>query len=394
MRGQQVIAEIVHPERVVYQLHLSGVGVLECGAVFGDVDRHAAVPIADPGQHRGKRGRVDFPVHGRVERPRLLDPARTYRQCRGIITGDASGVVVDAEEVERLLDQGKIFVGKGWPVVAKNLRHFLGIVTKEYRVEELPVHVRVGAPGRSDVGGMVRGGIFRFEVHDQARLAATFGPNRLHSGAVGPEQVVARQRGFGSALVAGGMDTVQVPGIGHDPRLIERGPHGHPVAQRVHHDAGVVGEPAGDIAIEPATRVVESGRQVPVVECDGRCDAELQQAIHQLIVKRESSLVDEPPSGRQDAAPRYAEPVGSEAQFAHQEEIVGEAPVVITGHVAGIAVGNPARLVDEAVPDAGPGAIGERRALDLVGRGRSAPEEAGGEADSLRHRGRASRWLG
>jgi hypothetical protein len=53
---------------------------------------------------------------------------------------------------------------------------------------------------------------------------------------------------------------------------------------------------------------------------------------------------------------------------------------MVAGDVAGVAVLGLARRVDEALPDAWPGAVGQRRAFDLVGRGRRAPQEAVGKS--------------
>ena len=53
---------------------------------------------------------------------------------------------------------------------------------------------------------------------------------------------------------------------------------------------------------------------------------------------------------------------------------------MIAGDVAGVAVVRAARRVREAVPDARPRPVRERRALDLVGGRRRAPQKARGEA--------------
>src|SRR3546814_7850949 len=75
-------------------------------------------------------------------------------------------------------------------------------------------------------------------------------------------------------------------------------------------------------------------------------------------------------------SPRHAEAVGLQAQFAHQAHVVLPAPVVIAGDVAGIAAQGHARRVREAGPDAGAGAVGQRRTLDLVRGGGRTPEES------------------
>ena len=57
------------------------------------------------------------------------------------------------------------------------------------------------------------------------------------------------------------------------PRLVERGPVLHPVAERAVHERGVLGEPGGGVAGRPAAGVLERLRQVPVVEREPRLDA-------------------------------------------------------------------------------------------------------------------------
>src|ERR1700730_7843511 len=57
---------------------------------------------------------------------------------------------------------------------------------------------------------------------------------------------------------------------------------------------------------------------------------------------------------------------------------------MVAGDVAGLARRHQAGGVGEAVPVAGAGAVGERRALDLVGGGRGAPEEVVGKGRDSR----------
>src|SRR5256885_2290111 len=92
-----------------------------------------------------------------------------------------------------------------------------------------------------------------------------------------------------------------------------------------------------------------------------------------------------PAPHRQDAAPRDAEAVRVEPQVGEQRDVFGGAAVVIAGDVPRVAVGGEPRRVGEAVPDARPRAVGERRALDLVRGRRGAPEEPLGEANHFTH---------
>src|SRR6185295_9466340 len=99
-----------------------------------------------------------------------------------------------------------------------------------------------------------------------------------------------------------------------------------------------------------------------------------EQRVDQALVEVEAWRVHRASTGRQDPTPRHTEAIRAHAELPHELYIAGVAPVVIAGHIAGVAVAHHARGVREPLPDARPGAVGERRALDLVcGRG-GAPE--------------------
>src|SRR5437867_1314113 len=69
----------------------------------------------------------------------------------------------------------------------------------------------------------------------------------------------------------------------------------------------------------------------------------------------------------------------------HQLDVFGPAAVVVARHVAGLAqVGAPGS-VGEAVPDARPRPVGERRAFDLVSGSGGPPEKTLGEGRVLGH---------
>ena len=219
-------------------------------------------------------------------------------------------------------------------------------------------------------------------------------PVRPHGQAVRPEEIVARDRRLVEVPVARRERAVEVAAVGHHPRLVQRGPEPHPVVQRAEQHLGVVGEPAGDVRVEPAAAVVERGGQVPVVQRHRRLDAALQQAIDQPPVEVEPRLVHLAGAGGQHPGPADAEAIGGEPQTGHEVHVRPVAPVVVAGDVAVVPARGEARGMDEPLPDAGPGAVGEGRAFDLVGGGRRAPEKTVGEAGRVTHRGGggASAW--
>ena len=152
--------------------------------------------------------------------------------------------------------------------------------------------------------------VLRLEIHDEADRALRFGAINLDGRAVGAHEVVRRDRRLEQVSMSRGERAVQIAAVGHDPRLVERRPHRDAIAERAEHHPGVVGEPVGDVAVEPAAAVVERGRQVPVVERGVRRDAGLEQPIDEPAIEIETALVDRPGArGRmrlQEMLNRYA----------------------------------------------------------------------------------------
>src|SRR5688572_17990196 len=112
-----------------------------------------------------------------------------------------------------------------------------------------------------------------------------------------------------------------------------------------------------------------------MVEAEPRFDAGGEQAVDQSVVKSQPSFVHRATTGRQNARPGNREPVGADAEIAHQRDVLGVAVIVIAGDIASIAVGNTAGYATVSVPDARPAPIDLRCAFDLVARGRDAPNE-------------------
>src|SRR2546426_10301405 len=71
---------------------------------------------------------------------------------------------------------------------------------------------------------------------------------------------------------------------------------------------------------------------------------------------------------------------------------VGEAVVLVAGDVARLAPQGSAGRVGKAVPDARARAVGERRALDLIGGRSRPPQEVAGKPDRLTHSRRDAAW--
>src|SRR6185437_4485271 len=111
-------------------------------------------------------------------------------------------------------------------------------------------------------------------------------------------------------------------------------------------------------------------------------DAGGEQRVHQPVVERESGAIDRSRSEREDAAPGNAEPIGAQAELAHELHIVWPAVIMIGGDVTRLAIRGAPRGVREAMPDARSRTVGERRTFDLIGGRGGSPEEAFGKAAS------------
>ncbi len=388
----EVIMVILHPQRIGHAAVPGFRRIVERGAVLGDVERQLAVAVLCPEQHPGESLGVDLPAGIGVDVPRLPHRGSADRPGSGLVPHHAAGVVVDPEEIDRLPDELEVCFGEVRPGVAEDLAHLRRIRPEQHRIEVLPVHVGVGPLGGREVFRRLRCRVLRFEVYHQADLVPACGAVGLHRGAVGAEQVVRRQRGLVPVGVARGEYPVQIAAIGHHPRLVERGPELHPVVQRPDNMGGIVREPAGNVAVEPAAPVVQRGGEVPVVQRDHRLDAVLQQPVHQPVVEGQACRIGRPPAGREEPAPGNAEAIGVEAQLRHQRDIALGQTVVIAGHVARLAVGRPARRMGKTVPDTGAGPVGQRRAFNLIGGGRGAPEKPGGNVRRFAHAGTEIPW--
>jgi len=75
-------------------------------------------------------------------------------------------------------------------------------------------------------------------------------------------------------------------------------------------DAGVLGEPFGDIGIEPAAAIIECRGQIPVIERRERLDTVLEQCVDEPFIERESCGIHAAFSFGQHARPGDAESVG------------------------------------------------------------------------------------
>ena len=285
-------------------------------------------------------------------------------------------VVVHAHEVRRRFD-GRLAEVR--PRLAECLDDLGRVRPPKGRVEEEPVDVGVPALGGGPVGRRVGCPFVRLQVDDQPDGLGPAGSEGVRAEVVGAEQVVGHERRLEPVAVARRVRALDVAVVHDHPRLVQRDPPAHAVAEPLDDGGGVVREAGGCVGVEPPAAVVERRREVPVVERRERLDAVLQQLVNEAVVEGEARPVDAAGAAGQDAAPGDGEAVGVQPQVGHERDVGRHPAVVVAGDVAGVAVDGAPRGVREAVPDRGAGAVGERGALDLVGRRGGAPEKAGGE---------------
>src|SRR5665647_2754870 len=234
----------------------------------------------------------------------------------------------------------------------------------------------IDAARRIDVTGVV--GVERVgQVHVQRDPEVGLRRARaqlLHREPMAEHQVVRRGESVGGALAAGRVDTRGVAEEGRAPRLVERGPHVDPIAQGLVHRDGVLGEQVGRVPVGPAALVLEPLRQVPVVESQPGPDPVAQQLVDQARVVVDAGGVDGAAVGT-DARTGRREPVGGQVKVGHECDVSGIAVVLVARHLAIVPVEDGAGNLREGIPDRVASTVLVGRALDLVRRGGSPPQE-------------------
>ena len=120
--------------------------------------------------------------------------------------------------------------------------------------------------------------------------------------------------------------------------LVEHHPMLDAVAEALRHDARVIGELVGDVALEPAALVLQRLRQIPVIEAKPRRDAARDEAVDQTVVEIETAMLDGASARGQDARPRGRKTIGVEAAARQPFDVLDPAMIMVAGDVAGIAV--------------------------------------------------------
>ena len=215
----------------------------------------------------------------------------------------------------------------------------------------------------------------------RARTAPRFSTSDTGRGSTCARQTVRQQQVVRRAQRRGRIGApgcVHAGGVAEErraPRLVERRPEGHPIAEPVADQRRVLGEPVRGVACRPAAPVLQFLRQIPVVQRDRGRDAGGQQGVDQPVVERQPGRVGRAAPAGLDPRPGHGQPVRVQAQLGHQPDVLGEAVVVVDGRLAGVPAVHLARGGREGVPDGRGPTVQCGGALDLVGGGGRTPHE-------------------
>ena len=173
-----------------------------------------------------------------------------------------------------------------------------------------------------DVGRVVARRVHRVEVQDDADLGVGDpGAQPLDGEAVTEEQVVGGGEAVGDGRAPGRHEPGDVAEVARAVRLVERRPVLDPVAEGRGHDVGVLGEVVRRRPLRPAALVLERLGQVPVVERHVRLDSGGEQLVDEPVVEVEAGGSDVTAAVGDHPRPRDREPVGAEAELAHQPDV-------------------------------------------------------------------------
>ena len=227
------------------------------------------------GSARRRRPRTAMPPAGRRTPGGLRRRRHGLRAVRwpaGVPSCEGFAVVVvDAQHVDRRRDDLQVAVlhdGRRTRGPATSSSTSAGYSPRKIGSRKIRLScpsMRRAASRSSAEPGSTGSATVRLRV--MPRRTSGSAPAQLGSGEAVPEQQVVGGREAGRAVLpARGVHAGGVAEERRAPRLVERGPDPHPVAERVVHRGGVVGEPVGGVAVGPAARVLQRLRQVPVVE--------------------------------------------------------------------------------------------------------------------------------
>ena len=396
---------VVHADDTLFE-HRS---VLERRTVLGHEQRGSGrcrVLVRHAAQQAGEPLGLHLPLH-RSARQSPLVPEDARRRREGRVSGSLRGcvaaerrhhrrmtahvlavVVVHAERVDRRRDGFEVARQDG-PLQSIHGRgihpaevgeHIGGVGGAEDRVEEPPVELSVDAAGSIGIGriGRVDRVGDRHVERDAEMERRVPRAQRAHRLTVSEQQVVGGQHPLRLAVVPG---RVQARGVAQEcraPRFVQRGPHLHPVAERIMHVECVLGEAVGGVADSPAAVLLQRLRKVPVVKGEPGQDAGIQQLVDEPLVEVDALEVERAAVGTHPR-PRRREAVGLQSHRGHERHVVAVAVVVVARDITVVGVDHGAGNPAEGIPDrvGAPALVGGP--FDLVRGGGRSEQEVGGE---------------
>ena len=133
------------------------------------------------------------------------------------------------------------------------------------------------------------------------------------------------------------------------------------------------------VAREPAAIVLQSLRQVPVIQHQVSGDAVFLQGLEQALVKGDAGRVPRPLAVGLDARPGHRKAISIHAERRHQRDVFAVAVIMVAGDVAVAGVEDVGALQAEGIPDRRALAVGAGGALDQDGAGGDAQVKPGGK---------------
>ncbi len=301
-----------------------------------------------------------------------------------------AGVDIDADEVERTGDDLQILVREPGSVLSGLLQIVICVSTFQHDREIGRVEFTRRRLSGLDVLRALDQGHGKFDVfrRPDLRSLSSLGANRLDREAVSQHCVVtylveflrrqlqARREKDRSGSARRRDLEAFVSGLGERAELVDREKVADAIGEFLRNVTGIVGKRLRRIARLPTSLVMQRLRQIPVIQRCKRLDARAFQFIDQATVEVQPFRIRSTGSLRKDSRPRDREPVRRCADILHQRHILLVAMIVIVGDVAGVAIADLAGGMGVRIPNGWPLAVLVPCALDLVCRGRDAPEEA------------------
>jgi hypothetical protein len=233
--------------------------------------------------------------------------------------------------------------------------------------------LRGGRVGLVPRAGRVDGCLAQRDAHLRLRRGHA---DDLHRARMRQQLVVNELQEVPWAPLARRMPAQPVAQEGKLPRLVQRDPAVHAVAQCPQHGAGVVRKVVGHAAPQEPALALQRLRQVPVEQRRHRLDAGIQQAVHQPAVEVQPAGVDRAAPFGEHARPRNGEAVRLQPQRARQGHVFAVAVVVVAGDGRRVRPRQLRAALHQRVPDRCAAAVFLHGAFDLVGRGGRSEHEA------------------